>query len=76
MITALLVKQNSTIFQFVLSSLFVFSQDGLSSLHLAARLGRDAIVKKLIHAEADINLRDQVSSLKVEKITFFRLNLP
>ena len=42
-------------------SVFVFFQDGLSSLCVAARRGRDAMVKKLIEARADVNLRGQVS---------------
>ena len=42
-------------------SLFVFYQDGRSSLHEAVLGGDDVIVKKLIQAGADVNLRDQVS---------------
>ena len=48
---------------FFLKSLFVFSQYGRSSLHKAV-LGRDVvIVKKLLQAGADVNLRDRVSKM-------------
>ena len=36
----------------------------MSSLHAAVWYGHDAIVRKLIQAGADINLRDQVSKAK------------
>ena len=42
-------------------SLFVFSQDGRSNLHEAVLGGDRNVVKSLIEAGADVNLRDQVS---------------
>ena len=52
---------------FFLKSLFVFSQDGRSSLHGAVLEGDRTLVKSLIQAGADVNLRDQVSKPEVEK---------
>ena len=47
-------------FQCFERSLFVFSQDGSSSLHEAAWWGHDTVVKKLFHAGADVKMGDQV----------------
>ena len=49
-------------FQFLQRSLFVFSQDGRSSLHDAAEQGHVAIIKELIQAAAAVNLTDQASN--------------
>ena len=47
--------------QFFLILLFVFSQSGRSSLHVAAMLSHDATAKALIQAGADVNMRNEVS---------------
>ena len=49
-------------FQFLQRSLFVFSQDGRSSLHETAEQCHGAIIKELIQAGADVNLRNEVSN--------------
>ena len=54
---------NKTIFQFFLRNLFVFYQDGRSSLHEAMLEGDCGLVEKIIQAGADANLRDHVSKL-------------
>ena len=48
-------------FSIVLMTLFVLSQRGRSSLHMAVELGHEATIKEIIQAGADVNLRDRVS---------------
>ena len=64
--------RTSQYFHFFLRYLFVLSQGRGSSLHIAVGLGRDSIVKMLIQAGADVNLRGWVS--KADKILFVSCN--
>ena len=48
-------------FSMFLMTLFVLSQRGRSSLHMAVELGHEATIKEIIQAGADVNLRDRVS---------------